>query len=84
MTDHLDQSETSPPERKASAVVALEAKIEEQLWRWDAELDAAGVVVTDKARTLLFYAWQEYRGRDRQRTQAVVMPPTREELLGDG
>ena len=49
------------PTRSIHPVVELEARIEEQLWRWDAEMGDAGVKENDKLRTLLFYAWQECR-----------------------
>lgn len=69
----LTTTDDAPPTRGISRYLELEARIEKQLWAWEAEFGEIPVAPTDKVRTLLFFAWQELRDRDRQRTQAVVM-----------
>jgi hypothetical protein len=67
------QSDSGAPTRGVSRYIELLARIEAQLEQWEVEFDAVPVAPTDKVRTLLGYAREELRGRDRQRVESVMM-----------
>lgn len=73
----LDEYEIQKPSRGVSAYMDLMGKIERQLEAWDAEMEAVHVAPTDKVRTLLRYACDELRDRDRQVTTRALRKSTR-------
>lgn len=66
----------SAPTRGVSAYMKLMAEIESQLERWDGEMEKIPVAPTDKVRTLLRFAWEELRDRDRQVATVAMLRDT--------